>query len=227
MTDVILLHGAWHQPAHFDELAGLLRSRRLSVEVPDLYELTLDDSTALIDEIVAGSEQPPLVVGHSFGGVVAGTIRGAQGQIFLAGWLLDAGESPGQLLAEVAAQTGAPPKGLAMAPNSNGRLALDPADARLNLYGDVDDATAARAISLLRPEPPAIFGAAPTHVTWHDTPTIYIAGSEDQAVPAALTKRFAARCTTSETWPTSHSPYLSQPTEVADLIARVRSSPGR
>ncbi|MFF1822951.1 alpha/beta fold hydrolase [Kribbella sp. NPDC058245] len=220
MTDVILLHGSWHQPAHFDELAGLLRSRALRVEVPDLYELTLDESTALVEKIITASAHPPLVVGHSFGGVVAGTVRGARGQILLAGWLLDVGETPAQLLAALAEETGTPPAGLAMAPDANGRLGLDPADARRKLYGDVDDAKAAEAIALLRPEPPSIFGTTPTRVTWHTAPTTYVVGSEDLATPALLIQRFAARCTTVETWPTSHSPYLSRPTEVADLIQR-------
>ncbi|WP_163569357.1 alpha/beta fold hydrolase [Fodinicola feengrottensis] len=104
MTDVIILHGAWHQPAHFDALVGLLRSRDLSVEVPDLYELSLDDSTGLVEDIVAAANRPPLVLGHSFGGVTAGTVNGAQKLILLAGWLLDVGESPAQLIAQVAAK---------------------------------------------------------------------------------------------------------------------------
>ncbi|TDD63223.1 alpha/beta hydrolase [Kribbella antibiotica] len=222
MTDVILLHGSWHQPAHFDELAELLRSRGLNVEVPDLYELTVDEGTALVQSIVDAAERPPLVVGHSFGGVVAGTVQGAQGQIFLAGWLLDVGESPAQLLEQLAKETGVAPEGLALTPDADGRLAVAPAEARTNLYGDVDDATAARAIALLRPEPPAIFDASPAKVTWHDTPTTYVVCSNDKTVSAALAERFAARCTTTETWPTSHSPFLSQPEKVAEFIHQRR-----
>ncbi|GGP02223.1 alpha/beta hydrolase [Nonomuraea glycinis] len=72
---MIILHGARRQPAHYDELAGLLYSRGLSVAVPDPYELSLDDSTGLVDDIVPASERQPLVLGHSFGGVTAGTVR--------------------------------------------------------------------------------------------------------------------------------------------------------
>ncbi|MYV99975.1 alpha/beta hydrolase [Streptomyces sp. SID3343] len=227
MTDVIVLHGAWHQPAHYDDLVGLLRSRSLSVEVPDLYELSPADSTALVEDIVAASEEPPLVLGHSFGGVTAGTVRGAAGLILLAGWLLDVGESPAQLLDEVAKETGAPAEGLLAALDDNGRLRLDPADARKNLYADVDEPAATRAIELLRPEPPSIFGAIPSHVSWRDTPSVYVAGRDDRAIAAPLVSRFAARCSASETWETSHSPYLSRPTAVADLIHRQRRNASR
>ncbi len=34
----------------------------------------------------------------------------------------------------------------------------------------------------------------------------------------SLSAMFAARCSTSETWPTSHSAYLSQPERVVALI---------
>lgn len=218
VTDVIILHGAWHQPAHYDHLVQLLRSEDMTVEVPDLYELSVDESTALVEDIVAASARPPLVLGHSFGGVTAGTVRGAAGLIFLTSWILDVGESPAQLLEEVAKETGAPPEGLVVVPDSDGRLCLDPADARKNLYGDVDESAATRAIELLRPEPPSIFAATPTPVSWHDTPSIYIAGRDDHTIPAPLISRFAARCSMSETWETGHSPYLSQPTAVADLV---------
>jgi hypothetical protein len=121
---------------------------------------------------VAHANQAPLVLGHSFGGVPAATVRGTAGIVFLTAWLLDAGESPAQLLAEVEQQEGAPPSGLALVPDAAGRLGVDPADARTNLYGDVDDTAAARAVDLLRPEPASIFTATPTRVSWRDVPSL-------------------------------------------------------
>ncbi|ONI83176.1 hypothetical protein ALI144C_16895 [Actinosynnema sp. ALI-1.44] len=227
MTDVIILHGAWHQPAHYEDLAWLLRSQGLSVEVPDLYQLSLHESTTLVEDIVAASGQPPLVLGHSFGGVTAGTVRGAAGLVFLTSWILDVGESPAQLLDEVERATGAPAEGLLGVPDSNGWLRLDPDDARKKLYGDVDERLAARAVQLLRPEPLSIFRATPTRVSWHDTPSVYIAGREDRTIAAPLVERFAARCTTTETWETMHSPFLSQTAAVADLVRRQRQHASR
>lgn len=220
MADVIILHGAWHQPAHYDGLVGLLRAHGLHVEVPDLYELSLEDSAALVEDIVATSERPPLVLGHSFGGATAGMVRGAAALIFLAGWVLDVGESPAQLLAEVETETGVPARGPLAAPDGNGRLRLDTADARQRFYGDVTEPAATRALELLRAEPPSVFGATPSWASWRDTPSVHIAGRDDRAFPAPLVSRFAARCSSSQTWQTSHSPYLSDPVAVADLVQR-------
>ncbi|MFF2555134.1 alpha/beta hydrolase [Nocardia sp. NPDC058058] len=221
MTDVIILHGAWHQPAHYAALADLLRSRNLSVQVPDLYELSLAESTEKVEAIVAEASKPPVVVGHSFGGVTAGTVRGASALVFLNSWILDVGESPAELLAQA---PGEPGEGLLAAPDAEGRLRLDPADARAKLYGDLDDSTATRALDLLRPEPPSIFAATPTHVSWHDTPSIYLRGQQDRTIATPLPDRFATRCSRTETWDTSHSPYLSHPVAVADLIERSGAS---
>ncbi len=216
---MIILHGAWHQPAHYAGLADLLRARDLSVEVPDLCELPLAESTAKVEDIVSGSSEPPVVVGHSFGGVTAGTVRGAAGLVFLASWILDVDESPATLLAET---PGEPGEGLLALPDADGRLRLDPDDARTKLYGDVDEPAATRAVELLRPEPPSIFGATPTRVSWRDTPSIYLRGQRDRTIATPLPDRFAARCSRTETWDTGHSPYLSRPAAVADLIQRQR-----
>jgi len=222
MSDVIIVHGAWHQPAHYQSLAGLLRSEDLSVEVPDFHGLSLDESTALIEDIVAVDERPPVVVGHSFGGVAAGTVRGAAVLVFLTSWILDVGESPARLLGEAQEITGAPAEGLLVKPDDEGWLRLDPADAREKLYAGLDEDTAIRAVELLRPEPPSIFGATPSRVSWRNTPTIYIAGRDDRAIDPVLVRRFAARCSTAETWPTGHSPYLSCPGAVVDVVRRWR-----
>ncbi|MFE2728490.1 alpha/beta hydrolase [Kitasatospora sp. NPDC059327] len=223
MTDVIILHGAWHQPAHYAELADLLRARDLSVEVPDLYELSLAESTEKVEAIVSGSSEPPVVVGHSFGGVTAGTVRGAAALVFLNGWILDVGESPAAVLAET---PGEPGEGLLALPDADGRLRLDPDDARAKLFGDVDEPAATRAVRLLRPEPLSIFDATPARVSWRDTPSTYLRGRQDRTVVTPLPDRFAGRCSRAELWDTSHSPYLSRPAAVADLIERQRAGGG-
>ncbi|WP_406192557.1 alpha/beta hydrolase [Kitasatospora sp. NBC_01560] len=217
MTNVIILHGAWHQPAHYAGLAALLRARDLSVEVPDLYGLSLAESTAKVEAIVSGSSEPSVVVGHSFGGVTAGTVRGAAALVFLNSWILDIGESPARVLAET---PGEPGEGLLVLPDVDGRLYVDPDDARAKLYGDVDEPAATRAVELLRPEPPSIFDATPTRVSWRDTPSIYLRGLRDRTIATPLPDRFAGRCSRTEVWDTGHSPYLARPVAVADLIER-------
>ena len=170
-----------------------------------------------------GSSEPTVVVGHSFGGITAGTVRGAAALIFLNSWIPDVDESPAKVLAET---PGEPGEGLLALPDADGRLRLDRDDARAKLYGDVAEAAATRAVELLRPEPPSIFNVTPTRVSWRDTPSIYLHGQQDRTIATPLPDRFAGRCTRTETWDTGYSPYLSCPVAVADLIQRQRAEDG-
>ncbi len=218
MTDILLLHGAWHQPAHFDDLAARLRDAGSTVHVPDLGGLDLASGTQLTQKIVDGSTDATVVVAHSFGGVTAGGLTGVATVVFLAGWVLDVGETPEQLLGEAALVSESPTPALAMRVEDDGRLSLDGEDARVGLFADCAEDVKARAVRLLRPEPPAIFSARPQFAAWRNTPTVYVDGSEDRAIPAPLRALFAGRCSRAESWPTSHSPHLSRPDDVAELV---------
>ncbi|MFI5985221.1 alpha/beta fold hydrolase [Streptomyces sp. NPDC051555] len=190
--------------------------------MPDLYGFSLAESTAKVEAIASVSPEPSVVVGDSFGGVTAGTVRGAGALVFLAGWILDVGESPAEVLA---ATPGEPGEGLLALPDADGRLRLDPDDAKAKLYGDVgdvDEPAAVRAVELLRPEHPSIFDAAPARVSWRDTPSLYLRGPHDRTMATPLPARFAERCSRTEVWDTSHSPHLSHPAAVSDLIERQR-----
>lgn len=98
--------------------------------------------------------------------------------------------------------------------------------------GDVDDVTAAAAISLLNPDGPAGLAGETLTVTaqrYGMVPHTYLVCLRDKALPVALQRRFvaeidavSARPTTVRELDTSHSPFLSQPAELARVIAAVR-----
>lgn len=217
MRDLIVLHRAWHQPAHFEDVVGRLRQRGLQVSVPDLAGHALQESTRLVQEIVDSSADAPVVMAHSNGAVTAAGLRGVAHLLFLNAWVLDAGETPQDWIVRNGRETGRSAPALPMDVDDAGVTRLDPAGAREGLYADCTEEVAARAIELLRPEPGSIFGAAPERAAWKDTPSTYVAGSEDRAIPTGLVAYFADRCGTTQTWPTSHSPYLSRPQDVVEL----------
>ena len=219
MTDVVVLHGAWHQPAHYSALVDRLEAAGLDVVAPDLTGLSLVESSATVSRIV-GSDRP-VVVGHSSGGITAATIAGARAYVFLHAWILERHESPQQLLGAISDEE---QRGLA-ATSTDAGLVLDPDDAARRLFADASEADARRALELLRPEPPAIFDLQPEEVHWREAPSIYIAGRRELTMPQSLVDTFAARCDTSRIWPTGHSSYLTHPDDVARLIAHAREHP--
>ena len=55
-------------------------------------------------------------------------------------------------------------------------------------------------------------------VAWRATPSTYVVTTGDQGVHPDLQRILARRCTTAVEWPTGHSPFLSRPDLLADLL---------
>ncbi len=217
-TDVVLLHGAWHAPEHWAAVADLLGDHGRTVLAPDVNGLSLEEGAARVQPIIDASTAPPVVVAHSYGGVLAGSLRGASSTIYLAAWLLAAGESPRSVLDATERAFDRPTLAFPAIPAGNGLLDLDRKKARHTLYGDVDDQQAAWALDLLRPEPADIFSTTPQDASWSSGRAVYVACRDDHANDPGLTLLFAERAGEVRVWPSSHSAFLSHPERVAALI---------
>lgn len=100
---LVLVHGAWHGGWAWQQVAPLLTARGRQVEVVDLpgsdgaRGVTLVDQVAALRAVVEGYERVVLV-GHSFGAVVARQVAAAAAArveelILVDGWVVEAGES--------------------------------------------------------------------------------------------------------------------------------------
>jgi pimeloyl-ACP methyl ester carboxylesterase len=218
-TPIVLVHGSYHQPAHYDPLVSRLADIASSVTVPDIGLLPLTESIAHVQDIVDQATSPPVVVGHSFGGAVAGALHGVRHIVFLSGWVLDVDETAGGLLAKVADPAGGSEFARALRVSADGSSAwIDPASATSLFYADCRPEVSARAVELLRPDTPLNFGLSPTAAGWRDTPSRYVQTSRDRTWPPSLVTEFAQRCGDVVTIDTGHSPYLSAPDLTAGII---------
>lgn len=93
MGGVVLVHGLYHQAGHFGVVAAGLRRVGVEVVVPELHRGSLREDTRVVQEAVDGFGVAPVVVGHSYGGSVITGVRGAGHLVYLAAFVLDAGES--------------------------------------------------------------------------------------------------------------------------------------
>lgn len=220
MRSVVIVHGAWHQPAHYELLAEHLRECGAEVTVPDVGMRPLKDRTAIVQAVVDDQAEPPIVVAHSYGGASGGSVRGAAHIVFLTAWVLDVGETGGGWLEHMASQNPGPQNvEAAMRLSADGLASsIDPDQAVDLFYADCSPSVAAWAVNLLRPDLLANFAASPEHAAWHSTPTSYILATEDRTWPAGLDDLFATRCSQRTSLPTSHSPFLSRPGEITTHI---------
>lgn len=65
LREMVLVHGLWHQPAHFDPLTSVLRRRGFTVHTPRLHRGSLRADTRAVQSIVDRCEAPPVVVGNT------------------------------------------------------------------------------------------------------------------------------------------------------------------
>jgi pimeloyl-ACP methyl ester carboxylesterase len=122
-------------------------------------------------------------------------------------------------------------------PAKIGALRLDPLSPdpvyhqqlRDALYGDIDPSVADAAIALITPDAPAGIAGGATTLTadgWGSVARSYVVCTKDRALQPAMQRKFIAladaafpdRPVTVHTLESSHSPFLSMPDRVADIL---------
>lgn len=186
-----------------------------------------------------GGGRPCVVVAHSMGGTVATAAAEAEPSLFarlvyvsafapVRGAAAEYSASPQNAGETYSALLAGDPLAIMAARLDTGDAAAHAA-IRHTLYGDVDLDTAQAAIGLLQPDGPAGIPAEAFPVTpgrFGSVPHSYVVCTKDNALPAALQRRFVAEIDAVSAAPTavtdldsSHSPFLSQPAALAGIIA--------
>jgi pimeloyl-ACP methyl ester carboxylesterase len=218
---VVLVHGAWHGAWCWDAVVAGLEARRVPVTAVELPLTSLADDVAATRAAIDGAGGPVVLCGHSYGGSViteAGDHPAVAHLVYLCAFALEPGESP----ANAAPDAGAPSTDLGSAlriSEDGATVDLDRDGARAAFYQDCDPADADAALARLRPMALGCLMTPVTKAAWRDRPSTYAVCTEDQAVHEDLQRVLAARCTTSVEWPTGHSPFLSRPELVVELLA--------
>jgi len=231
---IVLVHGAFHGAWCWHKVVtGLVESGHDvipldlpgraagDVEAPaDLYGDAAHVRKALdqIDGCV-------MLVGHSYGGAVI--TQAAAGHpkvvrlVYLAAVMPDEGESVATAIPPGAsALPPDTPGGRLMIPQADGlTLRLDPEHAPEAYYHDCAPEDVDQAVSRLGPQAIASIMQPLTGAAWRTIPSTYIVCEEDRALPPDHQRAYATRAHEVLTIPTSHSPFLSRPDLLIDILA--------
>jgi pimeloyl-ACP methyl ester carboxylesterase len=217
---VVLVHGAWHGPWCWSRVEGPLRERGF-----DLHALKLPSAghggemygdARLVRETIDQLDGPVLLVAHSYGGVVS--TQAAAGApnvghiLYVTAFMLDEGES---LLATVG---GLEPDWLAISEDGREHIPTRPAEI---FYNDCSDEVAAEAAAQLQPQTRESFSQPVTEVGWRDVPTTYVICERDHAIPVPAQEMLSQRAGAVRRLDASHSPFLSKPDEIVEIIAEL------
>jgi pimeloyl-ACP methyl ester carboxylesterase len=217
--NIVLVHGAWADGSSWSGVIERLQADGYHVTAPQFPLTALADDVARLRQVLDLQDGPAIVAGHSYGGQVM-TALGADamnvaGLVYIAAFGLDQGESLGGLLSQ-----GPPTPALAhMVTDQQGFTWLSEDDFVDYFAADVDPVQAKVLCAVQQPLAASGFGEVMGVPAWKTRPSWYLVAADDQALPPAAERQFAARmgATTIEI-PSSHVAMVSHPAEVAQLI---------
>jgi pimeloyl-ACP methyl ester carboxylesterase len=226
---VVLVHGAWHGAWCWQRVIPLLESRGLAVRTVELpsvgaardAEIGLEEDAAAVKSVIDQLRGPVLLCGHSYGGMVISRASFENPRVarlvYLCAFVPDSDES----LVDLGGGRLAPWIQLL-----EGGLTLpDPAQAARIFYDDCDALTQRWACDQLRPQCGVAYTGKVRNPGWKGIPSTYIVCSADNGVPPDWQRNvLAPRLDKAMELESGHSPFLSKPDALADLLAAEASA---
>ncbi|GAA2469957.1 alpha/beta fold hydrolase [Winogradskya humida] len=223
---VVFVHGAcvrdgawwWHR------VAGLLQEESVTPGLPSCGEAGvpggaggpgLAEDVAAVRQVLADSDEPTVVVAHSYGGIV--TAAAASGVPSVRHLLLISSYLPevGQSLSDFG--DGGPAPFLDVDPVA-GTFGVRPELLVDTFLQDCDTNVQSQAADHLARQSVQVTGQPVGAAAWHDIPTTYLVCAQDLGTPARLQREFAQRAGRVVELDAGHHPFLSQPAAVRDLV---------
>ncbi|MBV1936275.1 alpha/beta fold hydrolase [Streptomyces sp. NPDC060006] len=224
---VVLVHGAFADAASWSGVITELQSHGIPVIAPPNPLRGLAADAAHVASVAAQIDGPVVLVGHSYGGAlitVAGTTDNVVGLVYVAAYVLEEGESLGEL------QGRFPDSPLVSNlkewtyPVGGGDSATEvtiTADAFPSVFAaDVPQEVTTVLAVAQRPLAAGAFTETASAAAWQTKPSWALVAGADQAINPEV-ERFGAKragATVVELEGASHAVAVSQPKAVADLI---------
>src|SRR5688500_17181992 len=217
-TSVVLVHGGFVDGSGWQEVYNLLKKDGFNVAVVQNPTVSLDGDVAATTQVIDAQDEPVILVGHSYGGVViteAGTHPKVAALVYIAAFAPDKGESVNTLIADPPPGAPVPP----ILPPQDRLLFLDREKFAASFAADIPAEQAAFMADSQVPWGVGALGGAVTEPAWRVKPSWYLVATEDRMIPPPAQRAMSERAGATEIEAAgSHAIYVSQPQAVAALI---------
>ena len=225
---VVLVHGAWHGPWCWQFLSPYLQAQALAVQlvalpsvgsaVPAGLAQDADHLSAVLSRIAG----PVVLCGHSYGGMVMSAAATAgvdiRHLVYVCAYLTEAGESVESSLLKAGERR--PGHWIRRLPD--GRTRVDADRAAALFYNDCPEFTQSWAVAQLRPQWGQALSDPAGPALWHRHASTYVVCSEDRVLAPRIQRDiYSARAQQVVTLASGHSPFLSQPQQLAQVLVGV------
>ena len=222
---LLLVHGAFHGAWCWDRLLPELERLGISCETVDLPFTSTEDDVAAVRRAIDSSDESVTVLGHSFGGAVISAAAAEGGRpygttallVFLTAFMV----APAQTVDF----SGAP--GMADIQLGEVTASIDPIAARSVFYHRCSAEDADWATAHLRTMPTSVLIAPPTPApAWQVLPSTYIVCTDDRILSQPAQEQMAENADSLERIDSDHSPFLSCPRVLAEVLGGIVSNSG-
>ena len=214
---VVLVHGLYADGSCWSDVIGRLQAADLNVTAVQNPLTTLDEASDAVRRVLARTEGPTVLAGHSFAGTIiseVGSAPNVSALVYIAARAPDAGEDYAALGQKFAV---APASAGIIFDGDEGRLSED---AFLNDFaGDIPRPRARILYAAQQPFRKALTQARTTNAAWRVKPTYYAVSDGDRTINPDLQRFLAKRMDAHViSLGASHLSMISHAPEVADLI---------
>lgn len=230
---VVLVHGAFADSSSWNPVISKLEAAGYPViaAANPLRGLAVD--AEYVRSVVQSVPGPVVLAGHSYGGSVmsqaADGLANVKALVYIASFILEEGESTGQLAAKFPGGELGPALDTVPFPGPGGQegsdLYIKQDEFRRVFAADVAEDVTALMAATQRPIAAAALEESATKAAWKSIPSWNMVTTEDLAIPAE-SMRFMGQRANSHTVEikASHAVTVSQPDAVADLINQAADS---
>jgi len=226
---VVFVHGAcvkdgswwWHRTAELLAEQGVASEAPALPSCGETGESTgaegpgLPEDVASVRQVLTASDEPTVVVAHSYGGIVtavaAAALDAVRHLLLVSSYLPEVGQS----LSSFGAEEPAP--FLDIDPD-DGTFTVRPDALAETFLQDCDAEIQREAINKTARQSLAVLEQPVQSAAWQHIASTYLVCVEDRGTPADRQREFAARAGSLVELDAGHHPFLSQPSAVRDLI---------
>jgi pimeloyl-ACP methyl ester carboxylesterase len=190
-------------------------------KAPEAEGPGLAEDVAAVREVLAASDQPTVVVAHSYGGIVtaeaAAGVDAVRHLLFVSSYLPEVGQS-------LSSFGGEEPAPFLEIDPEGGTFTVRPEALTETFLQDCDPEIQQQALDKTARQSLAILEQPVGAAAWRQLASTYLVCAEDRGTPAERQREFAGRADSVVELDAGHHPFLSRPDVVRDLVLSLRGA---
>lgn len=222
----VVVHGAWADGSSWENVILGLEREGLRVVAAPIPLTSLSDDSAALKRAIARTDGPVILAGHAYAGAVIATVNDerVRSLVYVAALAPDEGET----VAQVFYRDERHPKAPQLSPDADGLIWM-PAEGFGNAFSQ--NATAEQILLAAAVQRPialkCIQEPAPT-LAWRSKRSWFLIAEEDRMINPKTQHFMAKRMgATTRSLPVDHTPLLSAPQRVVDIIMEAKQAVSR